>query len=84
MLKDNDHADLLDRSVSVDTSMLSHTEVRHLQETLRRMDEEIEEKKALIYDLQKEKYLFENSKREMEAQATAQAKTNATLEQRVS
>lgn len=25
LLKDNDHADLLDRSVSIDSSMLSHT-----------------------------------------------------------
>jgi hypothetical protein len=38
----------------------------------------------VIYDLQKEKYLFENSRREMEAQAAAQSKANASLELRLS
>jgi hypothetical protein len=41
LLRDNDHAELLDRSVSIDSSMLSHAEVRHLQDSLRRVEEEL-------------------------------------------
>jgi uncharacterized membrane protein YgaE (UPF0421/DUF939 family) len=83
LLRDNDHGDLLDRSVSIDTSMLSHTEVRHLQDSLHKTEEELEERKALIYDLQKDKYLLEAWKKDAEAQSAAQQKTNSALEQRV-
>lgn len=37
LLKENDHGDLLDRSMSMDTSVLSQTEIRHLHENVRRL-----------------------------------------------
>lgn len=39
--------------MSMDNSLLSQTEIRHLHENVRKLDEEIEEKNTLIYDLQK-------------------------------
>jgi predicted RNase H-like nuclease (RuvC/YqgF family) len=83
LLKESDHGDLLDKSMSMDTSVLSHTEIRHLHENIRRLEEEIEEKKSIIYDLQKEKYLYENSKREMEGQITNISRVNTSLEQKI-
>lgn len=81
LLMENEHANL-ERSMSIDGTMFTQNDVQALQETVKKLDEEVEEKNNQIYELQKEKYLQQTTIKNYEMELEKVAKLKAKAEER--
>jgi len=82
LLKQNERGENLERSMSMDANTFSHTDVKTLQEIIKKLDEEIEDKSNQIYELQKEKYIQENTIKDREGEIDKILKMKMQSEER--
>jgi len=68
--------------MSMDANTFSHTDVKTLQEIIKKLDEEIEDKSNQIYELQKEKYIQENTIKDREGEIDKILKMKMQSEER--
>lgn len=66
----------------LDSSTFSPTDVRSLQDIIKKLDEEVEDKTNQIYELQKQKYLQDNSLKASEAEIERAMRLKAQAEER--